>query len=78
VACTGPYAVAPSDGGVCVACGGNGQDCCPGIGGGWCGAPYACNNSNRCQPCGGAGEQCCAGGTCGGTRTCSATTNTCN
>jgi hypothetical protein len=62
VGCTAPLTV--NQGGACVRCGGQGQPCCAGTFGGWCGEPYGCDSTDTCSPCGGSGQVCCAGNLC--------------
>jgi len=63
--------------GTCTACGGSGQACCGGFGGGGlgtCDMGLMCTAGTggaaaACQPCGGSGQACCGGGAIA-TRTC--------
>jgi hypothetical protein len=69
VRCTAPFS--DCNNGQCEACGGLNEPCCPRGAGGYCGAPFVCNNAaGMCAHCGASGEQCCPGNVC--------TTGACN
>jgi hypothetical protein len=75
VACTAAFT--RCDMGFCGACGGLGERCCDGSRGGYCGAPYGCdNNGDSCVACGQVGLPCCPGDTCAA-GTCRMSDNTC-
>jgi len=74
VSCTADFTDCTND--TCSPCGGLGQRCCDGVGGRYCGSPYACEN-NTCKTCGGLGELCCPGDVCDGSFTCNPDTSRC-